>query len=190
MPEAQKKQKHCQVCNTLFIARSGVHKYCSDSCKGKAKYLFGQETTETQYKKISGNWSRYFSRLMRKWRGNLTVQNLLDQLEKQKGLCALSGIPLTCQLEAGKRFKTNASIDRLIAGEDYSPENIQLVCSALNSWRGDTDLQEFIWFCNKVTEYQEKHSALHEKSQWQKCQRLSDRVREVPQSFGTNQESQ
>jgi hypothetical protein len=66
----------------------------------------------------------------------------------------LSGIPLTCTLEVGKRFKTNASIDRIIAGESYSMGNIQLVCSALNSWRGDTDLKEFIWFCQKVTEHQ------------------------------------
>lgn len=35
------------------------------------------------------------------------------------------------------------------------PENIQLVCAALNSWRGDTDLQEFIWFCKQVTMHQE-----------------------------------
>jgi len=113
---------------------------------------------EAQYKRISGDWNRYFNRLNRRStsRPNLTTKHMLDQLEKQKGLCALSGIKLTCLLEQGKKFKTNASIDRIIPGAPYSPDNIQLVCSALNSWRGDTELTEFIWFCKKVAEFQEE----------------------------------
>lgn len=154
----------------MFTPCSGVHKFCSDSCKGKWKYISGKLSTENQYKEISGNWERYFSRLLQKSfrRGRLTRDDLLLQLKKQEGKCALSGIPLTCQLEVGKRFKTNASIDRIIAGEDYSPENIQLVCSALNSWRGDTDLNEFIWFCEQVSTFNKRKevtSAIHEKRQ-------------------------
>ena len=116
----------------------------------------GEVTTKTQYAAISGNWSRYFSRLMRKWREGLTTQDCLDVLEKQQGLCALSGIPLTCLLEQGKRFKTNASIDRIEAGGPYSVDNVQLVCSALNGFRTDTTLDEFIWFCTKVADYQKE----------------------------------
>lgn len=114
-------------------------------------------TCKRQYERISGDWTRYFNRLNRRTgkRPVLSTQDMLETLEKQKGLCALSGVPLTCLLEQGKKFKTNASIDRIIAGSEYTKENVQLVCSALNSWRGDTDLQEFIWFCKKVTEYQE-----------------------------------
>lgn len=157
-PKELRKTKTCLVCQTEFTPRSGVHKYCSDSCKDKGKYLNGSCTTTTQYKNISGNWDRYFARLLQKGfrRDNLSIDILKQQLEKQKGLCALSGIPLTCLLEQGKRFKTNASIDRLQPGQSYSETNIQLVCSALNSWRGDTELKEFIWFCEQVTKYQEK----------------------------------
>lgn len=157
MPKESRKQKPCVVCSTLFTPSSGVHKFCSESCKGKWKYLSGHVTTHSQYKKISGNWERYFSRLLIHGRKEtLTRQDLLNQLEKQNGLCALSGVPLTCQLESGKRFTTNASIDRIKAGEEYSPDNIQLVCSALNSFRKDTQLDEFIWFCEQVTNYQKK----------------------------------
>lgn len=67
--------------------------------------------------------------------------------------CALSGVPMTCILKRGTKCKTNASIDRIDAGADYSLDNIQLVCSALNSWRSDTELPEFIWFCKRVAEY-------------------------------------
>lgn len=157
MPEEKKVQKNCKICNNTFFAKSGSHKYCSIKCKTKNNQLNGSMACKRQYERISGDWVRYFNRLNRRTskRPLLTTQHLLDQLEKQKGLCALSGITLTCTLEQGKKFKTNASIDRIRAGEDYTPENIQLVCSALNSWRSDTDLQDFIWFCKKVTEYQE-----------------------------------
>lgn len=159
-PKELKKAKACAICQTLFIPNSGVHKYCSQACKDKNNQQNGSMSAEKQYSRISGDWARYFARLMRKWRSGLTTQDLLLILEKQKYCCALSGVPLTCTLEVGKRFKTNASIDRIEAGGDYSPNNIQLVCSALNSWRADSDLKEFIWFCKQVTEYQEKHPCL------------------------------
>lgn len=157
-PKESRKQKECAVCGSLFFPNSGVNKFCSDICKGKWKYITGAFSTENQYKEISGNWHRYFGRLLQKSfrRGSLTREDLIKQLEKQNGKCALSGIELTCLLESGKRFKTNASIDRIVPGKEYSPENIQLVCSALNSWRGDTELSEFIWYCQKVTEYQKE----------------------------------
>ena len=112
-------------------------------------------TTETQYQTISGDWNRYFSRLCCRSRKRigLTREDLLDTLEKQEYKCALSGVQLTCKLEKGTRFLTNASIDRIEAGGPYIKENVQLVCSVLNSFRTDTDLEEFIWWCKKVAEY-------------------------------------
>lgn len=119
--------------------------------------MSGQMTTESQYELISGNWDRYFSRLLYHGRkGQLTREDLLLLLEKQKGLCALSGEPLTCILEKGKKCRTNASIDRLEAGGSYAPENVQLVCAVLNGFRIDTPLDEFIEFCHKVSDYQRK----------------------------------
>ena len=48
-PESERKKKECAVCVTLYTPRSGVHKFCSDSCKGKWKYIVGRESTENQY---------------------------------------------------------------------------------------------------------------------------------------------
>lgn len=82
----------------------------------------------------------------------------VDELRK----CTLSGVELTCTLIKGIKVKTNASIDRIIAGGSYSIDNIQLVCSALNSWRADTELPEFIDWCKKVAQYsQEKEGKCH-----------------------------
>lgn len=147
------KPKACAVCGTEFTPRSGVHKFCSEQCKGRWPYLTGVQSTENQYKKISGNWRRYYLRLLqahsRKADG-LTVDYLMDLHEAQAGLCALSGLPMTCELVKGTICYTNASIDRLEAGGAYAPGNVQLVCRHVNSWRGIMPLDVFISVCRAV----------------------------------------
>ena len=149
------KPKTCVVCGGSFTPKSGVHKFCSSPCKGKWKYITGEGSTENQYKKISGNWVRYASRLLyfkgRK-RDQLTREDILRQLEKQNYKCALTGKELTCVLQKGTVSKTNASIDRIIAGGPYTPENIQMVCKAVNLWRGNTPIAEFVDWCRAVVE--------------------------------------
>ncbi len=149
------KEKPCVVCGTLFKPKSGVNKFCSETCKGKWKYVTGEASTENQYKKISGNWKRYCARLMyyggRK-RDKLTVDIILKKLADQNYKCALSGLPLQCSLEKGSKNPYNVSIDRIEAGGPYTKENIQLVCSALNHWRADTSVDDFVKICKAVAE--------------------------------------
>lgn len=149
------KPKACAVCSVIFVPKSGINKFCSDSCRGKWKYVAGTFDTEAQYKHISGNWRRYFTRLCcrSQKRENLTADDLLDVLEKQKYRCALSGEPLTCKLEKGTRFLTNASIDRIEAGGPYVKDNIQLICAVLNCWRAATPVDEFVGWCIRVANH-------------------------------------
>jgi hypothetical protein len=149
------REKECKVCDTPFLPKSGVHKFCSEECKGKWQYISGRLSTENQYKEISGNWRRYFARLCTRsvGRSDLSVEDCLALLEEQDGKCALSGIELTCLLEKGTKFKTNASLDRIEAGGPYIKENVQLVCSVLNKFRVDTPLEEFKWWCKKVADH-------------------------------------
>ena len=153
------KPKICPVDGVEFIPKSGIHKFCSETCKGKWKYLSGKLTTESQYKEIAGNWKRYVSRLLyyggRK-RDLLSQDILLKKLEEQDYKCALSGVPLTCNLEKGIKFPTNISVDRIIPGGPYAENNIQLVCRALNSWRADLSLSDYIEWCRKVVEHQDQ----------------------------------
>lgn len=152
-------QKVCPNCAKSF---EGIAKqiYCCESCKGEYQHKKGKVTTITQYEYISGNWERYFGRLCnKKGRENINSIDCLELLEKQDGKCTLSSIKLTCQLEVGKKFFTNASLDRIEVGGEYTKDNIQLVCSALNSWRGDVPLEEFVWWCKQVAQYQEKEGS-------------------------------
>ena len=66
------------------------------------------------------------------------------------------GLPLTCKLEKGTKFWSNASVDRILAGGSYEKNNIQLVCRAVNSWRSDMPLEDFIQVCKAVASYQER----------------------------------
>ena len=71
---------------------------------------------------------------------------------KQKGLCALSGIEMT--KVAGKgMIQTNASIDRIKPGSAYEPGKIRLVCTLINGFRGNATDKEFLWWINKIAEH-------------------------------------
>lgn len=148
-------ERACRECGVVIIMSKAQH-YCSPQCKGKHKYSTQKVTTETQYEHITGNWKRYVSRLLyfggRK-RDQLTQEILLKKLEAQDYKCALTGLPLTCVLQKGVVTKTNASIDRIIPGGPYTEDNIQIVCRAVNSWRADLTVDEFIDWCSKVVKH-------------------------------------
>lgn len=151
------KEKACRTCDEEFKPNSGAHFYCSIKCGFKPSRKF--QTTESQYRLISGDWPRYFSRLIYSGgdrRSELTKEDLLGLLGKQNHRCALSGVELTCTLEKGKRFWTNASVDRIEAGGPYTKNNIQLVCRGLNSWRGSIPIDEFRWWCEQVVNHGRK----------------------------------
>ena len=154
--EVTLRTKECVVCKKTFKPTSGINKFCTSACKGRWKYMTEQVTTDTQYTKISGNWSRYLARLLycggRK-RGGLTRDVLLELLEAQDYKCALSGIQLTCQLSRGVVYPYNVSIDRIEAGGPYTKENIQLVCRSVNSFRNNTSVEDFISICTKVAQH-------------------------------------
>jgi len=105
---------------------------------------------------MSGNWHGYFVALMQhpgRKESGLTVEDLKIAYDRQEGKCALSGVEMTCLRKIGITHKTNASIDRIVAGGPYSSDNIQLVCRAVNGFRSNTSIEEYIDWCRKVTEH-------------------------------------
>ena len=81
-------------------------------------------------------------------------------LDNQDGKCALSGAKLTCTKIRGEVSKTNASIDRVNAGGEYNVDNVQLVCRAVNSFRNNLTVADFINWCKKVAKYDNKSKKL------------------------------
>lgn len=104
---------------------------------------------------ISGDWGKFIGRLLaaKTARSYLTKEACLELLRKQNYKCALTGVDLTCILEKGFVRKTNVSIDRIDPKSGYVIHNIQLVCAAVNKFRVDTPIDEFIDWCKKVNDY-------------------------------------
>lgn len=81
---------------------------------------------------------------------DLTYEDMLDIMwSKQNGLCALSGIPMTHKIYAGK-INTNLSIDRIDPNKGYTRNNAQLVCSCVNMMKGMLTIEELIQFCKAI----------------------------------------
>ena len=155
------KPKTCPICSTEFTPTGGHHRFCSTPCRGKWKYVTGQHSTANQYKKISGNWERYCARLLYyggRRRDKLTRDIIMAQLIRQDYRCAITGRLLTCALEVGTKCRTNATVDRIAAGGAYTADNIQLVCRAINSFRNNTPLPEFVDWCRAVVNHYETHT--------------------------------
>lgn len=79
----------------------------------------------------------------------LTLEDLHSLWDIQKGLCAVSKLPMTFNLDQGRIF-TNVSIDKINPHLGYTKENIQLVCMAVNQMKSDMSLEELYTFCEAI----------------------------------------
>ena len=134
---------NCKTCNKEFETLHPKYMCCSAQCGRINKVL-------TRYQKENGDWNLYFRHLLSKKQGNLTPLDLIKMLDNQDGKCALSGTKLTCIRVRGEISTTNASIDRINAGGEYNIDNVQLVCRAVNSFRNNLTVADFINWCKKV----------------------------------------
>jgi predicted nucleic acid-binding Zn ribbon protein len=141
------KKYKCVVCGKNGIAHTHNRKFCSAKCKNTIK-------TEKRYERGEHDWYRYFRHLLsKKNNSTLTAEQLIGKIAEQDYKCALSGVELTCFHRRGEIILTNASIDRINAGKEYNYDNIQIVCRAVNSFRGNMEIKEFINWCNRVADY-------------------------------------
>ena len=88
---------------------------------------------------------------------NLTLEYVQSLWDYQNGLCAISGIPMTYEIQVG-RTPTNLSIDKIDREKGYVEGNIQLVCMACNQIKSDLTEDEMYNFCKKIVErYENKN---------------------------------
>lgn len=69
----------------------------------------------------------------------ITWEELKAMWDAQDGKCALSGLPMTTD----KDSMYAASMDRIKSDGDYTTENVQLVCHAMNIAKGPWEDREF-----------------------------------------------
>ena len=84
-------------------------------------------------------------------RKHLDIDSMLALLEKQKGLCAITGVEMTfIKRKDGVKIHTNLSIDQISAGKGYSLDNIQFVCAVVNIMKTTLSMNDLKWWCDKV----------------------------------------
>lgn len=137
----------CITCNTPFETHHPNYINCSPECNNIHR-------VNQRYERDNHDWEKYFKHLLStKQEHNLTVAELIGKIAEQDYKCALSGVELTCYHKRGEIILTNASLDRINAGGEYNYNNIQIVCRAINSFRGNMRISQFIYWCKQVTEY-------------------------------------
>lgn len=90
-----------------------------------------------------------------KFKFDLTLDQVLELWDKQNGKCAISGLDMTTIRGKGKMI-LNASIDRIVPGNDYTISNIQLVCSHVNMMKSDLTEEELLEFCEAIINNKKK----------------------------------
>ena len=90
---------------------------------------------------------------------DLTLEFLWELYEKQKGLCALSGLPIEFETRLGALNKNGyqrrtASLDRIDSSKGYLRSNVQWVHKEINQMKSCRTDKEFISLCNTVALYQ------------------------------------
>lgn len=82
----------------------------------------------------------------------LHVNDIIDMWHKQKGKCALTGIPMSHSLSftIPDAMLRNASLDRIDPAGGYVPDNLQLVCVAANTMKWQHTNDAFIQWCRQV----------------------------------------
>lgn len=85
---------------------------------------------------------------------SITFEDVVNLWKKQNGLCSLSGIKMTYELQNG-RTPTNVSIDKIDRTKGYTIDNIQLVCMACNQIKSDLSEREMYEFCKEIVRHYE-----------------------------------
>ena len=118
----------CKECNTI-LSREGREK----SLESKVKRLFNQIVARSKRK----NWDL-----------DLTTQDILEQIEQQKGLCFYTGEELS-----SKDGQGGLSIDRIDSSIGYRKGNIAVTSWKVNRIKSNLSMEEFVDLCRTVSDH-------------------------------------
>lgn len=148
--ERKIQEVNCINCGSK-ITKPKATKYCSRRCGllYRDREVYSGKYTKEYYSKTPLNFFRSSLQKKRHKRENITPEFLADLWDKQKGLCAISGHPMTITRGEG-RVMTNASIDRIDSFKPYSEDNIQLTCLIVNLMKQQLTIDELKLWCERI----------------------------------------
>lgn len=77
----------------------------------------------------------------------VSLDYLIDLHDAQRGICAVSNLPMHLTTE---QSDLSASPDRIDITKGYIEGNVRLVCSRVNLMRSTLNDHDFVWWCRAV----------------------------------------
>lgn len=88
--------------------------------------------------------------ISRKIEFKIQINDLEALWKKQKGICAISQLPLSFSDKVTDRSKTTASLDRIDSSMGYTKDNIQWIHKDINRMKQDLNEDVFINYCKRI----------------------------------------
>lgn len=161
-------EAECDYCKEIFSKpltefnrnkEKGRRNYCSRSCVGKDNISNIPKETKV-WDHLSGRKHDKYSNLrvfMRSSKSrmnkevNITLDDLLNQWELQKGICVYSNIQLIKPKAKGSNDPIiTASLDRIDSSKGYIKGNIQFVSMAMNFMKGKMSHEQTLELINII----------------------------------------
>ena len=155
--------RQCKMCSREFKTITKKKVYCTHACCKRGQYVFANRKHRAK---------AYISAeayLLKRWReiknqtesgrrhGNrkftLSRDDLANKWNEQRGLCALTGFPMT-HVMGGHFVMTNASVDRIDNNGPYSNNNTRLVCRMANHMKFQMTDLELVEWCSAIVRTQ------------------------------------
>ncbi len=155
--------------------------YCNNQCSGhiqdnitrinsyEDRYDIGQYSSNRKdefslfrwYMKVMKNPDRKFVNF------DIDLQYLKDLWESQSGICPISGIQMELRTHSNcNKFLADpntASIDRIDNSIGYVKGNIRFITNMANMARNKFSDEQLIYFCRKVTDFQQEKNDVTKK---------------------------
>ena len=143
--------RSCVHCGNSFTPVRNNHAACSKECRValSIKSQGAKQASQAWAAASLDNFLKRLTSIKGRNKKGLKWTHLKDLWEKQQGLCALSGVPMSHVVGCGVR-NTNVSVDRIRPGQAYEPGNVRLVCRIVNVMRSNMGEVEFWFWCRAV----------------------------------------
>lgn len=138
-------------CGTEYLMRPEVlkiNKTNNCGCSRRGHWQGVGDLSKTFYYRIKRNAK------VRNMKFNISMKTLWQLYQKQKGKCALSGLPIVFSRKTAKA--STASLDRKNSKLGYTIRNIQWVHKDVNKMKMEYSYTYFLYLCKQVCQYSKK----------------------------------
>jgi len=149
--------KKCTDCKQKLPAEAfpAQSKKCS-TCRYTARRKAASATPQNFLTRSFGQLKHARMKKEKSKKGwEITLEDVLELWELQKGRCALTGLFMTFHKDGSGRRDLNVSIDRIDPDVEYLVTNIQLVCLRVNTMKHTMKEDELYWWAKNIVECKE-----------------------------------